>query len=433
MPGRGDARLRRRATSSCARSSRCGSCAASRNGPSPDWLQRRLTAIGLRPINALVDITNYITFDRGRPLHVFDAAQGEGQPHGPPRPATARRCWPSTAAPTGSTTAIVVIADEAGVESIAGIMGGEHSGCDEGTTDVLIESALWDPLNIAQTGPQARHHHGCALPLRARRRPALLPCPASTSPPAWSSTCAAARRPKRPSPAASPEDSRVIDFPWTEVKRLSGLDVPRPESKVDPRAARLPRRRQRATGSRSRRRPGGRTSRARPISSRRSSASPASTASRRSRCRASRRRSRSPILTAIQKRTRLAKRTLAARGLVEAVTWSFIAQGGGGAVRRRRQAARARQPDRVRSLRHAPEPAAGPAQGRAAQRRPRLRRRRPVRGRPDASPRTSRRGRRSRRPRSAAARRGRRASAATGTAAPSRSTPSTPRRTRWRS
>ncbi len=145
-----------------------------RNGPSPDWLQRRLTAIGLRPINALVDITNFITFDRGRPLHVFDAAKVKGS-------LTVRRAkeGEEILALDGRTyrldPTIVVIADEDGVESIAGIMGGEHSGCDEGTTDVLVESALWDPLTVAQIGPKARDHHRCPLPVRARRRSGLHP------------------------------------------------------------------------------------------------------------------------------------------------------------------------------------------------------------------------------------------------------------------
>src|SRR5918997_2744421 len=122
-----------------------------KNGPSPEWMQRRLTAIGLRPINALVDITNYITFDRGRPLHVFDARKVKGN-------LTVRRAkdGEEVLALDGRTyrldSGTVVIADESGVESIAGIMGGEHSGCDEATTDVLIESALWDPFNIAQSG-----------------------------------------------------------------------------------------------------------------------------------------------------------------------------------------------------------------------------------------------------------------------------------------
>ena len=96
-----------------------------KNGPSPDWLQKRLTAIGLRPINALVDITNFITFDRGRPLHVFDAAKVNGNLVVRRAQATARACSRSTARPTRSTTTMCVIADENGVESLAGIMGGE--------------------------------------------------------------------------------------------------------------------------------------------------------------------------------------------------------------------------------------------------------------------------------------------------------------------
>ena len=122
-----------------------------KNGPSPEWLQKRLTAIGLRPINALVDITNFMTYDRGRPLHVFDAAKVHGNLA--VRRAQRRR---ELLALDGKTytldDTICVIADDNGVESLAGIMGGEASGCDENTTDVLIESALWEPLNIAQTG-----------------------------------------------------------------------------------------------------------------------------------------------------------------------------------------------------------------------------------------------------------------------------------------
>src|SRR6202035_3284631 len=112
-----------------------------KNGPSPDWLARRLTAIGLRPINALVDITNFITFDRARPLHVFDAAKVKGN-------LTVRRAraGESLTALDGKTypldDTMCVIADEAGPESLAGIMGGESTGCSAATTEVLIESAV---------------------------------------------------------------------------------------------------------------------------------------------------------------------------------------------------------------------------------------------------------------------------------------------------
>ncbi|MEP4290501.1 MAG: YtpR family tRNA-binding protein, partial [Rhizobiaceae bacterium] len=122
-----------------------------KNGPSPKWMQQRLKAIGLRPISALVDITNYVTFDRGRPLHVFDADKVKGN-------LTVRRATGSeeflaldgkTYTPTNDH---FVIADENGPESLAGIMGGEESGCSLETTNVLVESALWDPLTIARTG-----------------------------------------------------------------------------------------------------------------------------------------------------------------------------------------------------------------------------------------------------------------------------------------
>src|SRR5207344_2174060 len=90
-----------------------------KNGPSPDWLQRRLAAIGLRPINALVDITNYITYDRGRPLHVFDAAKVKGN-------LVVRRARPGETllALDGKTYSLdetmCVIADDSGIESLAG-------------------------------------------------------------------------------------------------------------------------------------------------------------------------------------------------------------------------------------------------------------------------------------------------------------------------
>ena len=127
------------------------------NGESPDWLKRRLTSIGLRPINALVDITNFFTIDLGRPLHVFDVDKVSGgvltlRPggeetflglHGKPVTAGAEDC---------------VIADAAGVQSLAGIVGGEATGCDGGTTNVFIECALFDRVRIAQTGQRQGIH-----------------------------------------------------------------------------------------------------------------------------------------------------------------------------------------------------------------------------------------------------------------------------------
>ncbi|MCC0080258.1 MAG: phenylalanine--tRNA ligase subunit beta [Rhodobacter sp.] len=123
-----------------------------KNGPSPKWLQQRLKAIGLRPISALVDVTNFFTFAFNRPLHVFDVAKVAGG---------ALRIHPALGgeeilALDGKSYTLkpgmMAISDAKGVESIAGIMGGEHSGCTEDTTDVFLESAYWDPISIATTG-----------------------------------------------------------------------------------------------------------------------------------------------------------------------------------------------------------------------------------------------------------------------------------------
>lgn len=125
------------------------------NGPSPDWLQQRLKAIGLRPISALVDITNYFTFGLNRPLHVFDAAKVSG-----PLRIRPAKSGEELLALDGKTYALrdgmMVIADDAGVESLAGIMGGEVSGCTTETVDVFLESAWWDPITIAATGRALR-------------------------------------------------------------------------------------------------------------------------------------------------------------------------------------------------------------------------------------------------------------------------------------
>ncbi len=126
-----------------------------RNGPSPKWLQDRLRAIGLRPISALVDITNYLTFDRGRPLHVFDADRVEAA-----LVVRAARAGETLhALDTRSYTFAggeTVIADAGGIESIGGVMGGLASGCTETTVNVIVESAWFDPIRTAATGRQLR-------------------------------------------------------------------------------------------------------------------------------------------------------------------------------------------------------------------------------------------------------------------------------------
>ena len=121
------------------------------NGPSPDWVQRRLRAIGLRPISALVDITNLVTHDLGRPLHVFDADKLAGD-------LTMRmaRDGETLQALDGNeyslTSEMTVIADDRAVHAIGGLMGGEETGCQPGTTNVFLEVALFDTLRTAATG-----------------------------------------------------------------------------------------------------------------------------------------------------------------------------------------------------------------------------------------------------------------------------------------
>lgn len=122
-----------------------------KNGPSPAWLQARLKAIGLRPISALVDVTNFFTYALNRPLHVFDAGKVKGDLR--IHPAAGGEAFLALDGKTYTLRAgMMAISDDAGVESLAGIMGGEVSGCTEATTDVFLESAFWDPITVATTG-----------------------------------------------------------------------------------------------------------------------------------------------------------------------------------------------------------------------------------------------------------------------------------------
>ncbi|MCK5931288.1 MAG: phenylalanine--tRNA ligase subunit beta [Fulvimarina manganoxydans] len=193
------------------------------NGPSPDWMQKRLKAIGLRPINALVDITNYVTFDRGRPLHVFDADKVSGS-----LVVRQGRDGEEILGLDGRvhalSDAICVIADDKGVESIGGIMGGEVSGCDETTTNVLIESALWDALSIAKAG------RSLGIVTDARYRFERGVDPASLEPGLDIATrmvldLCGGKPSERILEAVKPIERKVVEFPYSEVKRLTALEV----------------------------------------------------------------------------------------------------------------------------------------------------------------------------------------------------------------
>ena len=122
-----------------------------KNGPSPYWLQKRLQDIGLRPISILVDVTNYITFEHNRPLHVFDADKVSGD-LGIHFAAGGERLTALDGASYDFLPGMMVISDDNGPVSIAGLMGGEATSCTESTVDVFVESALWDPILTAETG-----------------------------------------------------------------------------------------------------------------------------------------------------------------------------------------------------------------------------------------------------------------------------------------
>jgi phenylalanyl-tRNA synthetase beta chain len=198
-----------------------------KNGPSPKWVQDRLKSIGLRPISALVDVSNLIAHDRGRPLHVFDADKLSGNMQ-----ARLAKAGEQILALDGKTytldSEMCVIADDRAVQGIAGVMGSENSGCSETTTNVFIESALFDPVRTAATGrklqlqSEARYRFergvdpNFVLPgLELATQLILDWCGGEAS-----ETVVA---------GAPPPAHSAIEFSADAVKRLGGLDVPKSE------------------------------------------------------------------------------------------------------------------------------------------------------------------------------------------------------------
>ena len=305
-----------------------------KNGPSPDWLQKRLSAIGLRPINVLVDITNFITFDRGRPLHVFDAAKLHGN-------LTVRRAknGETLVALDGKTysldEATCVIADEKSVESLSGIMGGEATGCSETTTDVLIESALWDEVNIAQTGRKLGINSDARYRFERGVDPAFMLPGLELATQMVLELCGGT--PSEIVVAGDPTPKeKVIDFPLSELQRLAGIKLPLTEvrrvlQKLGFFAVGQGERVKVAVPSW---RPDvqGRADLVEELVRIVGVDQVPSTPFLRGE------HARKAVLTPIQNRTRKAKRALAARGLTEAVTWSFVSKreaelfGGGSAA-----------------------------------------------------------------------------------------------------
>jgi phenylalanyl-tRNA synthetase beta chain len=200
------------------------------NGTSPVWMQKKLKAIGQKPISVLVDITNFVSIDLGRPLHVYDRAKLAG-------PLVARRAkaGEQVLALNGKTYTLdetmTVIADEAAVHDIGGIMGGEHSGVSETTTDVLIECAYFTPEHIARTGQKL------ALTSDARQRfergvdPAFLDQGLAIA--TWlvtehcGGTPSAVTRAGRP-----PLERKTVSYDPALCLRLGGLDVSADEQRA---------------------------------------------------------------------------------------------------------------------------------------------------------------------------------------------------------
>jgi len=195
-----------------------------KNGPSPDWMQKRLKAIGINPKNMLVDVTNYISFDRCRPLHVYDAKKLKGD-----IVARLGMADDSFVALDGKTysnlSEMCVIADDSGAIGLGGVMGGESTGCSIETVDVFIESAYFDANRTARTGratgiisdARFRNERGidpqsCVEGIELATKLILETCGGEAS-----EVIVAGKAPDGPTPVA---------FKPRDMKRLTGLDMP---------------------------------------------------------------------------------------------------------------------------------------------------------------------------------------------------------------
>ncbi|MET0369889.1 MAG: phenylalanine--tRNA ligase subunit beta [Sphingobium sp.] len=199
------------------------------NGQSPDWMAKRLKAIGQKPISTLVDITNYIMIDLGRPLHVYDMTTLKGG-----LVARLGRPGEQVLALNGKTYTVdetmTVIADEEAVHDIGGIMGGEHSGAQDGTTDVLIECAYFTPERIAVTGQKL----GLTSDARGRFErgvdPAFLDDGLSIATYLVTSLCGGTAS-EATRAGAPPLATRTVAYDPARCLALAGVDVPAHEQR----------------------------------------------------------------------------------------------------------------------------------------------------------------------------------------------------------
>ncbi len=195
-----------------------------RNGPSPQWLQDRLTSIGLRPINALVDVTNFFTIDLGRPLHVFDVAKLTGDVL-TLRPGRGETFLALNGKDYTATPEDCAIADAAGVQSLAGVIGGEATGCDETTTSVFIECALFDPVRVALTGRRQQIVSDARQRFERGIDPALMPDAVEAATAMVLELCGG--EPGEVTEAGkSPAWHRTASLRFERIRDLGGSDIP---------------------------------------------------------------------------------------------------------------------------------------------------------------------------------------------------------------
>src|SRR6478736_5174462 len=199
-----------------------------KNGPSPEWLQRRLKAIGLRPINALVDITNCISYDRGRPLHVYDADGLKGAIR-----ARLGRKGDSFKALDGKTYEVdedmCVIADDSGVLGLGGVIGGEETGSTDATSNVFIESAYFDPKRTARTGRKLNIQSDARFRFERGVDPDFVVPGLELATRMVVELCGGTPS-KMTIAGYAGHSPKVVRFPTGEVERLTGLAVPAGES-----------------------------------------------------------------------------------------------------------------------------------------------------------------------------------------------------------
>lgn len=194
-----------------------------KNSPSPDWLQKRLRAIGLRPINALVDITNFVSYDRARPLHVYDATKIKGQIHarlaekGEKLEALDEKEYQLD-------TEMCVIADDSGVIGLGGVMGGLSTGSTADTVDVFIESAYFDPMRTAKTGRKTGIESDARYRFERGVDPAFIVDGLELATQLVLDLCGGQASDVLIAGKA-PDAAEVIDFDPSQVKRLTGMDL----------------------------------------------------------------------------------------------------------------------------------------------------------------------------------------------------------------